>query len=49
MNKEGKTAEHYLSPLASEHAVDNYYGDQQQHLDATKAEDEAAENKKEWR
>jgi agmatinase len=47
MNKEGKTAEHYLSPLASEHAVDNYYGDQQQHLDATKAEDEAAENKKE--
>jgi len=22
MNKEGKTAEHYLSPVASEHALD---------------------------
>jgi agmatinase len=44
MNKEGKTAEHYLSPLASEHALDDHYGDQQQHLDATQAEKEAAEN-----
>jgi agmatinase len=47
MNKEGKTAEHYLSPLASEHAIDDYYGDQQQHLDETKAEEEEAEKKKE--
>ena len=47
MNKEGMTAEHYLSPLASEHAIDDYYGDQQQHLDATKAEEEEAEKKKE--
>lgn len=47
MNKEGKTAEHYLSPLASEHALDDYYGDQQQHLDATRAEEEEAKNKKE--
>jgi len=46
MNKEGKTAEHYLSPLASEHAGDNYYGDQQHHLDATKAEEDAEENAK---
>jgi agmatinase len=41
MNKEGKTGEHYLSPLASEHALDDYYGDQQQHLDATATEAEA--------
>ena len=47
MNKEGKTAEHYLSPLASEHALDDRYGDQQQHLDATKAEEEEAKKKKE--
>jgi len=40
MNKEGLTAKHYLSPLSSEHAIDDYYGDQQQHLDATKAEEE---------
>jgi hypothetical protein len=41
MNKEGLTAKHYLSPLSSEHATDDYYGDQQQHLDATKAEEES--------
>lgn len=46
MNREGKSAEHYLSPLASEHAIDDYYGDQQEHLDATKAEEEEAERKK---
>ena len=46
MNKEGKTGEHYLSPLASEHAIDDYYGDQQEHLDATKAEEEEAERRK---
>jgi agmatinase len=49
MNREGKTAEHYLSPVASEHAIDDYYGDRQQHLDATKAEEEEAERKKEER
>ena len=38
MNKEGMTEEHYLSPLSSEHAVDDYYGDQQEHLDKTQAE-----------
>lgn len=43
MNKEGLTSSHYLSPLASEHAIDDYYGDQQQYLDATTAEEEAAE------
>ena len=43
MNKEGITAKHYLSPLSSEHAIDNYYGEQQQYLDATKAEEEREE------
>jgi agmatinase len=47
MNKEGKTDEHYLSPLASEHALDDYYGDQQQYLDATRAEEEAKEAEQE--
>lgn len=41
MNREGLTAEHYLSPLSSEHAIDDYYGDQQRYLDATQAEEEA--------
>ena len=44
MNKEGLTAKHYLSPLSSEHAIDDHYGDQQQHLDATKAEEESEES-----
>ena len=43
MNKEGLTAKHYLSPLSSEHAIDDYYGDQQQYLDATKAQEKAEE------
>lgn len=43
MNEEGFTAKHYLSPLTAEHAIDDYYGDQQQYLDATKAEAEAEE------
>ena len=43
MNKEGMTEKHYLSPLSSEHAIDDYYGDQQEHLDATKAEKEKDE------
>ena len=46
MNKEEMTEKHYLSPLSSEHAIDDYYGDQQQHLDATKAEEEKEEEKK---
>jgi agmatinase len=46
MNKEGITDPHYLSPLSSEHAIDDYYGDQQKYLDATKAEEDAAEAKK---
>jgi arginase family enzyme len=41
MNKEGLTAKRYLSPLSSEHAIDNYYGDQRRVLDATKAEEES--------
>lgn len=47
MNRKGLTAVHYLSPLSSEHAADDYYGDQQEYLDATKAEEEAAEQKEE--
>jgi agmatinase len=43
MNRKGLTAVHYLSPLSSEHALDDYYGDQQQYLDATKAEEESEE------
>lgn len=39
MNEKGLTAPHYLSPVSSEHAVDDYYGDQQEYLDATAAED----------
>ncbi len=45
MNKEGLTGKHYLSPLSSEHAIDDYYGDQQQYLEATKAEEEKAREK----
>jgi hypothetical protein len=43
MNRKGLTAVHYLSPLSSEHALDDYYGDQQQYLDATRAEEESEE------
>ena len=43
MKEKGLTATYYLSPLSSEHAIDDYYGDQQQYLDATKAEEEASE------
>jgi agmatinase len=43
MNKEGLTGKHYLSPLSSEHAIDDYYGDQQKYLDATRAEEEKEE------
>ncbi len=46
MNKDGKTAEHYLSPLSSEHAIDDYYGDQKNYLKATKAEEDAAEEQR---
>jgi agmatinase len=41
MNRKGLTAVHYLSPLSSEHAVDDYYGDQQEYLDRTREEKEA--------
>ncbi len=47
MREEGLTEKHYLSPVSSEHAIDDYYGDQQEYLDATAAENEAAEEKKE--
>lgn len=43
LNREGKTGKHYLSPLSSEHAIDDYYGDQQFYLEATRIEEEEAE------
>ncbi|MEM7001735.1 MAG: agmatinase family protein [Pseudomonadota bacterium] len=43
MRKQELTAKRYLSPVAAEHALDNYYGDQQQFLDATKAENDKRE------
>jgi agmatinase len=43
MNRKGLTAVHYLSPLSSEHAADDYYGDQQEYLDRTEAEAETEE------
>ena len=46
MNRKGLTAVQYLSPLTSEHAQDDYYGDQQEYLDATRAKEEA-ENQRE--
>lgn len=46
MRKKGLTDKHYLSPVSSEHAIDNYYGAQQKYLDATVTE-EAKEEKKE--
>jgi len=46
MNKEGLTEKHYLSPLSSEHALDDYYGDQRRYLEATKAEEEKKKEKK---
>lgn len=39
MREEGFTRRHYLSPVSAEHAIDNYYGDQQFYLDASEAED----------
>lgn len=47
MNRKGMTAKHYLSPLTSEHAIDDYYGDQQQYLEATRAEEEAGKKDRE--
>jgi arginase family enzyme len=46
MRKEGLTDAHYLSPISSEHGIDDYYGDQQKYLDATATEDAQEEEKK---
>ncbi|MEO0438361.1 MAG: agmatinase family protein [Pseudomonadota bacterium] len=40
MREKGLDAKHYLSPLSSEHALDDYYGDQREFLRATAAEEE---------
>ncbi len=45
MREKGLTAEHYLHPIASEHAVDDYYGDQAEYLRRTEEMDAAAEEK----
>lgn len=44
MREKGFDGKHYLSPVSSEHAIDDYYGDQQQYLDATAAEDDKDED-----
>ena len=49
MREKGLTSAHYLSPLASEHALDDYYGDQAEHLKATEAEAQQDEEKAESR
>lgn len=43
MNREGLTAVHYVSPLSSEHAQDDYYGDQAEILEASKPENDSPE------
>lgn len=47
MRKEGLTGKHYLSPLTSEHAIDDYYGDQRLYLDSTAQEAERRRQKAE--
>ena len=47
MREEGLDASHYLSPVSSEHAIDDYYGDQQFFLDATEIENLRAKQKRE--
>lgn len=43
MREEGMTEPHYLNPIASEHAIDNYYGDQEEFLRRTEAMDQEEE------
>lgn len=45
MREKGMTAPHYLSPVASEHAIDNYYGDQEEFLKRTKELEEKKDEK----
>ena len=47
MRKAGLDGPHYLSPVSSEHAIDDYYGDQQFFLDATEIENLRARQKQE--
>lgn len=43
MREEGMTEPHYLNPLSSEHAIDDYYGDQEAFLRRTEAMDQEDE------
>lgn len=47
IRKEGITEEHYLSPVSNEHAIDDYYRDQQKLIDASATEDFTEEEKNE--
>ena len=47
MREKGLDGRHYLSPVSSEHAIDDYYGDRQEYLDATAVEDNKVEDDKE--
>jgi hypothetical protein len=48
MREKGLTDPHYLSPISSEHAIDNYYGDQDEFIRRTQEleeeEDEESED-----
>ena len=39
MRDKGLTEKHYLSPVTAEHAIDNYYGDQEEFLKRTQVMD----------
>ncbi len=43
MREKGLTDPHYLSPISSEHAIDDYYGDQADFLERTRALEEKEE------
>lgn len=43
MNRKGLTGVHYVSPLTSEHAQDDYYGDQAEILEASEPDEEEPE------
>jgi arginase len=47
MREKGLTDPHYLSPISSEHAIDNYYGDQDEFIRRTQELEKKDEEKEE--
>jgi len=47
MREKGFTEKHYLSPVASEHAIDDYYGDQEEFLRRTQAQENGSSGSEE--